>query len=120
MEPIISLLKLSQYKKRRNGLVVGKQRLGLIEDYGGIQVVPDGQNSLQRRGDLSRRTNSDEVNRSSLSSFVSLRHYMLSPVRYKFKYNLPRSPSGKTYALGGKATTKTSEIAKEYLGGDVI
>lgn len=45
---------------------------------------------------------------------------MLSPVRNKFKYNLPGSPSGKTYALGGEATTKTSEIAKEYLGGDVI
>lgn len=43
---------------------------------------------------------------------------MLSPARNKFKYNLPGSPSGKTYALGGE--TKTSETTKEYLGGDVI
>lgn len=45
---------------------------------------------------------------------------MLSPARNKFKYNLPGSPSRKTYALGGETKTKTSETTKEYLGGDVI
>lgn len=45
---------------------------------------------------------------------------MLSPARNKFKYNLPGSPSRKTYALGGETKTKTSETTKEYLGGAVI